>query len=538
MTSNFYVLLSDVPFTSQDLATTLAQPGVSNYYVSGYSGVPGTIKVNRTARYVRLQFNGAQYLVLGEVQIWSAIPGVQRQNVSWTGVVGASLSGNSLSKPGAAGWNAGAVSGQTIGSGDGYMEFTATETTTHRRAGLSNGDSSQSWDDIDYCVYLQANGTIDINEGPNPRGSFGTYATGDLFRVTVEGGVVKYYKNGALMYTSTIAPTYPLLVDTSLYSTNSTLTNVVLSGNIRGELKYVFQDVQGSTRAIMSGNQIAARHDYLPSGEEIGAGVGLRTIGLGYGNIDRVRQRYGSTERDDSSGLDHTWWRKYENLAGRWTSPDPYRGSITTADPQSLNLYAYTENDPVNHVDPSGLLIAWVCGIGISPWTGDRAEICGFYHAWSPFPGFPQDREPRNLREPQGPEKYDPKKIFDEIRKKRETRKQAWQEYQDCIHNSAGYEKYRSGLQGVPLMSSPLPSLTITGHNVMFRHFVLGAAIASRANVISLTGSVLLWGVTGTAEHDAIEKQLYNEFLAPVEQECRKNVQQKYGFVPNWHDAS
>ncbi len=63
------------------------------------------------------------------------------------------------------------------------------------------------------------------------------------------------------------------------------------------------------------------------------------------------------TERDDTTGLDHTWWRKYDNLSGRWTSADPYRGSMSLADPQSFNRYAYVQNDPVNFVDPSGLLL-------------------------------------------------------------------------------------------------------------------------------------------------------------------------------------
>jgi hypothetical protein len=45
----------------------------------------------------------------------------------------------------------------------------------------------------------------------------------------------------------------------------------------------VLQDVQGSTRAVMNNNPVSgastiiARHDYLPFGEEIGSGTGLRT---------------------------------------------------------------------------------------------------------------------------------------------------------------------------------------------------------------------------------------------------------------------
>jgi RHS repeat-associated protein len=84
---------------------------------------------------------------------------------------------------------------------------------------------------------------------------------------------------------------------------------------------------------------------------------GLRTTAQGYGATDMNRQKYGLTERDDATGLDHTWFRKYENLSGRWTSPDPLGGGIS--DPQSFNHYAYAGNDPVNFVDPSGLEKCW-----------------------------------------------------------------------------------------------------------------------------------------------------------------------------------
>jgi len=97
---------------------------------------------------------------------------------------------------------------------------------------------------------------------------------------------------------------------------------------------------------------VIARHDYLPFGEEISSGVGMRTGSQGYNVADANRQKYAMLERD-STGLDHTWWRKYESTAGRWTSPDPLAGSI--GDPQSLNHYTYSGNDPVNLVDPSGL---------------------------------------------------------------------------------------------------------------------------------------------------------------------------------------
>lgn len=119
-------------------------------------------------------------------------------------------------------------------------------------------------------------------------------------------------------------------------------------------LRYVLTDAQGSTRAVLNSNgTVMARHDYLPFGEEIAVGIGLRSSGQGYGATDPNRQKYGLTERDGTTGLDHTWWRKYENVSGRWTSPDPLRGTIGA--PQSFNAYTYAGNDPINFIDPTGL---------------------------------------------------------------------------------------------------------------------------------------------------------------------------------------
>src|SRR5713226_7132697 len=92
-----------------------------------------------------------------------------------------------------------------------------------------------------------------------------------------------------------------------------------------------------------SSSTIIARHDYLPFGEEIWSGTGTRMSSQGYGGTDAIRQKYGLTERDDATGLDHTWWRKYESFSGRMTTPDPYRGSMAIGDPQSFNRYSYTQ---------------------------------------------------------------------------------------------------------------------------------------------------------------------------------------------------
>jgi hypothetical protein len=138
--------------------------------------------------------------------------------VVWTSMVNASASGNTITKTNAAGWNAGGISTRQLDSGDGYVEFTVTQQGWRRICGLSHGDTNQDSNDIDFGFYLTGafpylatieNGVVDTLGYP-------TYANGDTLRVTVEGGVIKYRQNGTLLKTSG-SPTYPLLVDCSIY---------------------------------------------------------------------------------------------------------------------------------------------------------------------------------------------------------------------------------------------------------------------------------------------------------------------------------
>lgn len=131
-----------------------------------------------------------------------------------------------------------------------------------------------------------------------------------------------------------------------------------LSATDEGGVKYVLQDWQGSSRAILSNSGfVQARMDYTSFGEEINSGVGQRTIAQGFSATNNLSQKYALTERDKATGLDHTWFRKNENRAGRWTSPDPYNGSMSLGNPQSFNRYSYVENQPTNFIDPTGLLV-------------------------------------------------------------------------------------------------------------------------------------------------------------------------------------
>ncbi|HEY1373656.1 MAG TPA: Ig-like domain-containing protein [Candidatus Binatia bacterium] len=163
----------------------------------------------------------------------ASAPSSSTQNVTWTRVINAAASGNSLQKTSNCDGcsDSGATSVQQIQSGNGYLQFTASETTTNRAIGLSNGDSNTTRADIDFGVMLWnvSGGIVEIFEDDVYKASAGSFHSGDVFRVAVESGVVKYYKNGALIYTSAQRPRYPLQADTSLWSVGSTIANAVIS---------------------------------------------------------------------------------------------------------------------------------------------------------------------------------------------------------------------------------------------------------------------------------------------------------------------
>jgi RHS repeat-associated protein len=90
-------------------------------------------------------------------------------------------------------------------------------------------------------------------------------------------------------------------------------------------------------------------------------------------------------ERDTESNLDHTWFRQYSSAQGRWTTPDPYLGSMDLSNPQSLNRYAYVGGNPVTFIDPLGLRMTEgdcgpfnsACGGGGGGGGGWGVEECG-----------------------------------------------------------------------------------------------------------------------------------------------------------------
>jgi len=120
--------------------------------------------------------------------------------------------------------------------------------------------------------------------------------------------------------------------------------------------RYTTSDTLGSPRVITNSSAaVVSRHDYMPFGEEIGAGIGGRTSGMGFGVTDGQRQKFTQKERDIETGLDYFGARYVASSQGRFTTADPVSFSTSRMyEPQAINLYAYCGNDPLTRIDPDG----------------------------------------------------------------------------------------------------------------------------------------------------------------------------------------
>jgi len=116
-------------------------------------------------------------------------------------------------------------------------------------------------------------------------------------------------------------------------------------------VKYYFADNLGSASVITNATGAMpplAESDYYPYGGEIPITSG-----------DPNHYKFTGKERDPESGLDNFGARYFTSNLGRFMTPDwaarptsvPY---AVFGDPQSLNLYTYVENAPLNRVDADG----------------------------------------------------------------------------------------------------------------------------------------------------------------------------------------
>jgi ELWxxDGT repeat protein len=173
---------------------------------------------------------------------------VSRELVTWTRAVGAHAAGDLLTtsprwaavsttsprravlsgRPGA-----GARSTRALLAGDGAVSWTVRADAGDVAFGFGESDRDGSLADLAFAWRLDpATRELQVYERGARQAAVGTHAPGDRLQIAVRAGVVEYRRNGALVFTSKAAPTYPLVVDASLGSPGATLQGVRLTGRL------------------------------------------------------------------------------------------------------------------------------------------------------------------------------------------------------------------------------------------------------------------------------------------------------------------
>jgi RHS repeat-associated protein len=87
-------------------------------------------------------------------------------------------------------------------------------------------------------------------------------------------------------------------------------------------------------------------------------------FGETYNEAGTADRSFTGQDQDTTQGIYDYYFRRYDSVAGRWLSPDPAGwGSVSLAYPQSLDAYAYVQNQPSNATDPEGLSCIMINGV-------------------------------------------------------------------------------------------------------------------------------------------------------------------------------
>lgn len=131
----------------------------------------------------------------------------------------------------------------------------------------------------------------------------------------------------------------------------STISNINGSENI----EYNHPDRLGTRTVTNQQTGTSYEQTALPFGTALNA----------ESSITNNKKRFTSYDRSERTGLDYAVNRSYDSKQGRFTQVDPIGITASSAiNPQTLNLYSYCGNDPINHTDPDGLffgsLFKWI----------------------------------------------------------------------------------------------------------------------------------------------------------------------------------
>jgi RHS repeat-associated protein len=185
------------------------------------------------------------------------------------------------------------------------------------------------------------------------------YGAGNQRLMSVEGGVTRYFAwdGGKIIAEYEASGANALVWKTSYVYLGGQLL-ATTSGVDGTETRFHHPDRLGTRLVTDAGGTVVSEQFSLPFGN-------MQPFTQVYGGENSYqhptlgnpsKKRFTTYDRSDATGLDYAVNRFYSPQQGRFTQVDPIgMGAAELANPQSLNLYAYVENDPINSSDPLGL---------------------------------------------------------------------------------------------------------------------------------------------------------------------------------------
>jgi RHS repeat-associated protein len=176
--------------------------------------------------------------------------------------------------------------------------------------------------------------------------STSTYGHSSDRLLVEEGGTRTYYALGSIAeYTETGGSTTPSWSRSYISLGGRLLSTLTPNGSGGEAVEHHHPDRLGTRLVTNPGTGGSFEQVTLPFGTSLNAE-----------STGATNRRFTSYDRSGVTGLDYAVNRHYDSQQGRFTQVDPAGMNATDlSSPQTLNLYAYCANDPINHTDPSGL---------------------------------------------------------------------------------------------------------------------------------------------------------------------------------------
>ncbi|MBC7472248.1 MAG: DUF2341 domain-containing protein, partial [candidate division SR1 bacterium] len=181
-------------------------------------------------------FSFGSVLASATNKLWLSANNIPDQSVEvrpgFENLVGVTIDGGNISKTGGSdgSWDAGFTTTNAISKGKGYVSAKIPQQLTGRTnmmIGLSNGNTDSNYTDIDFAIYIAANGSLQVYQGGGYAGGYGSVVPGDRVSVELLNNKVFYKKNGMAFYQSGNTPTsLNLIADASIWGIGDTFEDI------------------------------------------------------------------------------------------------------------------------------------------------------------------------------------------------------------------------------------------------------------------------------------------------------------------------